>query len=451
MNTTHHAPDLVQPLPAAALDVAAAGRIVRRLLFHLVSFETVFVLYLLAGHYKAHPLLAPLFPIDPRLLFMVLSVGAGSVVVWRQGIYRPALYPCLLFFLFAGWAALSLSWSPGRSYASTKLMEIAILNSVSLVGGAMIIANRRVRVYRFLVFLLLFALFFAVDTITTTGGLGHRGFLQDRGSYLNTARSIAWGAIICFVGIVHARPFRATWLVAAGLFVLFNYALMIVGARSPLLFMAIVLLLPTLLAFGFRGHRLEMHRGQIWVAAIFLAAVLALNYILVFGGGSWTLTRMQTLFGALTSDGGARDGSASARLDYWDHTIRYWAAAPIFGRGLGSFPILYLGIDIRSYSHNLVLETLMELGIIGLALLLLSLAPVLWTLSARRLRREPVLLCLLMLFLHSLMFSMVSVDLGGLGPLLAVLGMLLVRPPEAELAFVHGGLPPPAWAVLDAR
>lgn len=54
-----------------------------------------------------------------------------------------------------------------------------------------------------------------------------------------------------------------------------------------------------------------------------------------------------------------------------ERTARYEAAlnmfknAPLLGNGVGSFSIEYIGIDRREYAHNIILELLSEIGLLG--------------------------------------------------------------------------------------
>ncbi|UHQ98899.1 hypothetical protein HYG81_24345 (plasmid) [Natrinema zhouii] len=49
-------------------------------------------------------------------------------------------------------------------------------------------------------------------------------------------------------------------------------------------------------------------------------------------------------------------------------SVQYVIDAPIFGHGIGSFGVLYVGEDIRSYPHNIVLELGVEGGLVAVIL-----------------------------------------------------------------------------------
>jgi O-antigen ligase len=70
-------------------------------------------------------------------------------------------------------------------------------------------------------------------------------------------------------------------------------------------------------------------------------------------------------------------GNGSGRWQFWASAIDEWRTAPWIGRGAGSFEAWWaahgtLGVFVKD-AHSLYLETLGELGIIGLALLLAAL------------------------------------------------------------------------------
>lgn len=65
----------------------------------------------------------------------------------------------------------------------------------------------------------------------------------------------------------------------------------------------------------------------------------------------------------------AADRSTRGRIERLEYTFDSILGAPwkfVFGEGIGSFGILYTGVDGREYPHNIYLEVLFELGVIGL-------------------------------------------------------------------------------------
>jgi O-Antigen ligase/Tetratricopeptide repeat len=131
--------------------------------------------------------------------------------------------------------------------------------------------------------------------------------------------------------------------------------------------------------------RLSRTARRAAVAAVAAAAVLVLLAALVrLGGPSAAVDRATRSFRApLPASGGDLDRrlvsiSSNGRDEYWRVAGREIAAHPWLGGGAGSFERYWhrerrTGYEARN-AHNLYLETLAELGLVGLALLLLALA-----------------------------------------------------------------------------
>jgi O-antigen ligase len=81
-----------------------------------------------------------------------------------------------------------------------------------------------------------------------------------------------------------------------------------------------------------------------------------------------------------------------------------------------------------------VLEVLAELGLVGLALLLLFFATGLRRIDYARLQRDPLLLCVVMLLALHLVAAMVKSNLAGQQQLFFTVGLLALRPHSAASA-----------------
>jgi hypothetical protein len=161
-----------------------------------------------------------------------------------------------------------------------------------------------------------------------------------------------------------------------------------------------------------------------------VAAIVGVAYLVAIGRLPWTLVRMLSLFGG---QGGHLNVLQNDRIMFYEGALEFWTRAPFFGIGLGGFGPLMFHLDGRFYPHNIVLQILSELGLVGLALFLPVLIIPLRRLSFARLWNEPVLFCVLMLTLNNLAYSLFSGDLDistWLGPA----SMLLMRPLSDELA-----------------
>ena len=155
------------------------------------------------------------------------------------------------------------------------------------------------------------------------------------------------------------------------------------------------------LAFHVAERRLRVPRGadRALVLGVALAAVAAAIAVLVVAGGPLHAVDRVTSSFREPLEGGEGDlqrrllsVSGNGRADYWRVA---WGAArdePLLGTGAGSFEAEWLRerpIDFHARdAHNLYLETLAEVGPVGLALLLVTLS--LPLLGLARSRRVPL-------------------------------------------------------------
>lgn len=132
---------------------------------------------------------------------------------------------------------------------------------------------------------------------------------------------------------------------------------------------------------------------------IFFITALLLLFFSFFGSG--------VFWARLTSSFDLDDGSNQGRLIIWQEAISLAKQAPIFGFGLSDYAYLVNPTaDYRSpvTAHNLYLELLVELGLVGALLFLAILANAFWG-GLKKVAREPlrggVLAALVYFLVHS--------------------------------------------------
>lgn len=116
-------------------------------------------------------------------------------------------------------------------------------------------------------------------------------------------------------------------------------------------------------------------------------SVLALCLVALVAAGS--------VFGVALArrsiDSGLKN-SASQRAGYWSGALAIFKDSPALGQGAGSFEILYPahirpGADETRYAHNLILQTIAETGLIGLAAVFILFAGF-WVCCLKALKKE---------------------------------------------------------------
>jgi O-antigen ligase len=134
-----------------------------------------------------------------------------------------------------------------------------------------------------------------------------------------------------------------------------------------------------------------------------------------------TIKRLALLFGSLGD-------SANVRLQMYGDAMDIWAQHPLFGAGIGAWPVLAGWGDHRMYPHNMILEVLSEFGLTGF---LLWVAPFLYALwrfcQDSDPRHNPWALLVLMLLTNAFINAMVTGDLTDNRVLFAFLGFMTAR------------------------
>jgi len=171
----------------------------------------------------------------------------------------------------------------------------------------------------------------------------------------------------------------------------------------------IVLGVAIALAIGWLAMRLlgggRLNRKRAGRVAIVLGAIVILTAVGYTAAkpddvGGWISTRASQIAG--TSGGLAntpgRLGSfdTNQRIDWWSEAAGSFEAAPVIGEGAGSFALVHLRertnaenrLNVRQ-PHNLVLEVLSGMGIVGLLLLAALVAGVAWAVVRARRRGAP--------------------------------------------------------------
>jgi O-antigen ligase len=388
-------------------------RELRRCGRHILSFESVFVLFLFAGLFKTDVRFSWI-PFDLTAFLFGLSVLAASFVVIRKDFRFEAKTVTLAFLgvAFVVYADASLIWTSGEVYASTKALYISTLVFWCLCGTSLIIAAEPRRVRRFLIFLSVFSLWVTYECVKTYIGGGGEGFVNalveedTKSGYLGLGRLVGLGAVTILGYFLFYAKKAVRKALSLLVFFTMCFVLMVLGGRGPLIATASTLLVSSIWGWS----AIAIFRGSITKRFVPLGLVVAVLgfgvwYMLISDQATQSLARVILVF---------RDGGlySTDRPALFDAAVRFWAESPIIGNGIGSFPIQSDFADMRLYPHNIILEVLSELGIIGLVLLLALFVFVMRGLKIKGLQKDPVKIIVLMLLLNSVVNAMFSGDIS---------------------------------------
>ncbi|WP_246944210.1 O-antigen ligase family protein [Bacillus pinisoli] len=392
-------------------------------LTRLFSFEAVFILFLFAGLYKGDPIISSIIPLDLTLFFFGLS---SIYCLYILGLERRWLIDVHaagtngIYILFVGYILTSLLWSPSQWYASEKVLYMSSTVLLSLFATSVIISSSQVRVKQFLQLTFLLSLWFSVQVVIQYLQSDREGFVNVMGSsYLGTGQLIGLGAVICSGYMLFYTRSIVSKFLSFFMYIYMLSSLLVLGGRGPLIGTILTLLVPLFYSISIKRHHIKLRVYALTSLVIITVIISTIVFLLMTNQNLLTLTRLMSFFE------GEDVTSAGVRSSYYWNSITYWMQQPIFGHGIGSWPILHDGADIRNYPHNIFLETAAELGLIGLILLLSLLIHSMKNLfNIRVVNNSKLNLIIVMMFISSFFNVLVSGDLPDNRLFFAILGLL---------------------------
>lgn len=408
--------------------------LVRWLIHHAFSFEMVMAAYLYSNAYKLmFPGLS--LPVDETAALAGLSIVIGAFIVVKEGIYMRGLIVLGAMTLFLGWVIIGWSWTPGDMITEHYLTYFFSFDIWCVVAGALILSNRRERMARFFVCLLVFSLvlvFIGIYIYLVYGNFRFYEGWEDQGRVYNRwGYAASMGTVVCFAILVYARHGTVKQLVFLGLFVASMFFLLIASSRGSLLATMAGLLGVLLCGTPKVGHRrLEVPRVQVLSVLVFIAGTIIIIFLMMMGEEFHTFNRFVKLFEQAQN---TEIVVGPNRFAYYQAAVDLFIREPLTGFGVGSFSMMFRGKEVLGIQpHNIVLELLAEHGLIGFTLFMFFIWTALRQCSLRRLQRDPLLVCALMLFLSRFMAAMYSTELATQQILFLSIALLALRPPERD-------------------
>lgn len=339
----------------------------------LLSFEMVFVLYLYAGTFKQTEFLGPVNEtLDLTLATLLLGAAVGALIALR-GLRWPgrSVNTYLAFYaLFLVYASVSYLLTDGHSQdARRKFREFVLLDTWAVLAPLVII-NTPVRIKRFLRLLFWFVVLTSMDSVLRGGYLAQSqrlvGAFGGEG-YQWLGIVAATGIILLFAALVTLRKEEKTWVHSLG-------ASSLGGVMVWVMFLsrAQQALLALMAALAFLAYRTAVFRLQVRtlllygaVASLFIVAFLGIRAYLLSGSVAVELG-VRELLSFL--DVGVHEAlERTNRPLLWAEGVRVWGEDPLFGAGFASFREVSTYMTWR-HPHNLFIEALSELGLVGFVL-----------------------------------------------------------------------------------
>lgn len=393
-----------------------------RIISIVFSFEAVFTLFLFAGRFKGDPRFDWL-PIDLTLLFLVLSLLSGMYILNKKKfvLNKKNFNFFLIFFLFGTYILLSNSWTLSTVYAKEKtLLFIGFIGWI-VFATSNIIATDIKRVQRFFISIVLFGLWMLFESyITMTESTG--SFITTfGGNYLGVGRIIGFLCCILVAYLLFGKLSKFKRVLLTLIFLASVYLMFSVGARGPFLALLASFIPVLYYMLHFRKDSVRIN-GKVNILIGFSALIAAyLFYIFTTDKIPSTIRR---LFVIVEQEN--MGASAGSRFDHYKFGIQLWKEKFMLGHGIGSWPLLNGSIDTTSYPHNIFVEILVELGIIGLLIFVLVHLKVIPLLHKTNRLRNPMSIAITTSLLFFLINALVSGDLNDNRYYFAALGLIPV-------------------------
>jgi O-antigen ligase len=355
--------------------------------------EFIFILFVFSGLFKSlflfHGINVPVdFTLITSVLLLLDTVVLG--IVNYKHIPAKIIYASFFLFVFFIWMIFTLLYSPSPSYKYEKTFRF-ILNVIAFLYPLWL--GRRFNIKYFLQLFVFFSLGFSiwylyVYAMSSTYERESVQFMIYASFYL--ASSFVSATSFLLLLTTSLPIINKHWLKIIVIILLLALMVMTRG-RGPLLFALLLILLwwikkkvkiPTI-SLVFSKEKLKQ-------------TILALSSVMIVGGiivwryasliTSLLLTTISRFFVLFTSSEdetiGIMGKSVATRIEQIYYVVDMFfkdILHALGGYGIGSFGFLFRnGIDGRYYPHNIFLEILFEMGLVGLLLFIIFIITIYW-------------------------------------------------------------------------
>lgn len=331
-----------------------------------ITFELLLILYIISGYIKMF-LLA--YSINLRIdLTLTLAVVLTAYIFLSKVTLKNIFHkPIMLFLLFYIWIILTMFYSSSAAYLFNKVF---LFSTNILVFVAPLYLSSKIEIKSILNKFILISSSLNLWFIAFILPNMYSSEIYERasGSYLTV--SLYSGMNILMMLLLKDKLFKNKYINL--LFIILNIILLILsGGRGGLVFMFLILTI-----YGiFYLKRIQL----INILKSTLIIILTLYMFMTFTNQmkyieltERSVSRLVLLYEFDKNDlGGNSIEKRLALLDFSYDKIFHSASSVLFGYGIGSFLYEWNGVDGRGYPHNIIVEIIFELGMIGLLIFLI--------------------------------------------------------------------------------
>jgi len=391
----------------------------------LFSGEVFFALFLFSGLFKES---INFIPVDLAGLFLALTILSVIKRFYKNPtIYKNSITPILLFFALTVLIFTSFFYSPNLELTQGKIIKFVLLTTPAFIIPFLLFKTKDSLV-RFLMTLAFTSTTMALFSLPMIFGRGSSiGFVGfNGGNYLGLARACGVGiSILLFLGLLNKKlkRYRLVFLLAI---VATTISLLSSGARMPIIALSAALLIAVIYPIKFKKGVISYPKYYNKVMGVL--AILLIPLAIAYQQGYFNSVIFR--FSVLVESGGGN--SVQARIDRFSAAIEMWQNNFILGNGFGSFGEYYTSGVVSDYPHNLFLELLSELGVVGffifLALLIVAFMRSYSLLKIKNIRTDNLFITVITIFMIIFLSAMVSGNINENRIMLTFLSIICLLP-----------------------
>lgn len=306
--------------------------------------------------------LAPNSPVNLTLLFWLLTILIIFMNLNKFKLDRFKIYILFLYLMLFIIILSSYFYSPSKIYGLSKIIDY-ILTITSVIGVIVIIKDKvKLEIlFKSLIFISLF-----VSTISIPNFISDASSDFIRLGEINSIGMARFFGMICIILIINYLLDNTKKKILVVIWFFFSaFLLLLTSSKMPIIGTVISVFSGILLyLIYFKNIKLKVRALGMMITFLIAGLLLLVNF--------WE----SRVFNTLRIRFENFEGVDYARMIRYDTALDMFYSSPLIGNGVGSFSIYFEGVDLRSYPHNLFLEVLSELGLVGLLniLLLISLS-----------------------------------------------------------------------------
>jgi len=368
---------------------------------------------------------------DFTVIVFGLSLLSVILVLIRKGtLFDIPIHSSFIpFMAFTGMLFISTLYTPSPEYGNMKAFSFLFFNWALFLFPILVIREEKT-CWRIIFLLVALGGVVSLSTIfTLLKGISQQNLLLSyRASFLGI-NSISYGGWVGMIAILLISVLprinkRIQRITAILMILLLTVALLVSNSRGPLLSFILTLLVILIVRF-----RSIPKKKLAFLFGIFIILIIVTFTLLP----AQLTSRYTDIFQNRQSQNYLTYYTVNARLHAWITSLQIASEnliTFIFGVGSGGFSNKIYFQDIRLYPHNIFLEVLCELGLIGLVLIVWHFLSILLdgirTLSGRTTDEQKVLLfAFLMMTIFGLISAQFSGDLNDNRRLWFYLGLLV--------------------------